>query len=66
MQEIAALTPIYAGVSHTRLIAGEQLHWPVPAPDHPGTTHIPITRVLWNCAEQLSLDQLIQPGIILA
>lgn len=27
----------YAGVSYHRLRAGEALHWPVPATDHPGT-----------------------------
>jgi len=36
-EEINALTPIYAGVTWDRLEAGEQLHWPVPSPDHPGT-----------------------------
>ncbi len=36
-KEINALTPIYAGVTWERLEAGEQLHWPVPSPDHPGT-----------------------------
>jgi formate dehydrogenase alpha subunit len=35
--EIAALTPSYAGVSHDRLETGEQLHWPVRSLDHPGT-----------------------------
>ncbi|MFN2281336.1 MAG: molybdopterin oxidoreductase family protein, partial [Anaerolineales bacterium] len=37
MAEIAALTPIYAGVSHQRLFAGESLQWPVKGPDHTGT-----------------------------
>ncbi len=37
MEEIAALTPIYGGISHERLERGEQLHWPVPTIDHPGT-----------------------------
>lgn len=37
MDEIAALTPSYAGVSHARLDAGEQLHWPVKDANHPGT-----------------------------
>ncbi len=37
MTEIAALTPIYAGVSHQRLFAGESLQWPVKGPDHAGT-----------------------------
>ncbi len=34
--ELAALTPIYAGMSHARLEGGG-LQWPCPAPDHPGT-----------------------------
>ena len=42
MTEIAALTPIYAGVSHKRLFDGESLQWPVKGPDHPG---IPILHV---------------------
>ena len=37
MEEIAALTPNYGGVRYERLERGEQLHWPVPAPEHPGT-----------------------------
>ena len=37
MDEIAALTPSYAGVSFARLDRGEQLFWPVTGPDHPGT-----------------------------
>jgi formate dehydrogenase alpha subunit len=37
MEEIAALTPSYAGVSYDRLEAGEQLHWPVRDRTHPGT-----------------------------
>ncbi len=36
MDEIAGLTPIYGGVSHARL-EREDLHWPCPAKDHPGT-----------------------------
>lgn len=36
MEEIAALTPSYAGIRHERL--GKQgLQWPCPSPDHPGT-----------------------------
>ena len=37
LEEINALTPIYAGVTAARLEAGEALHWPVFGPDHPGT-----------------------------
>ncbi|MEJ5201732.1 MAG: formate dehydrogenase subunit alpha, partial [Anaerolineales bacterium] len=37
MDEVNALAPIYGGVTYQRLDRGEQLHWPVPTPDHPGT-----------------------------
>ena len=37
MDEVAALTPSYAGVSHERLERGEQLQWPVRDFTHPGT-----------------------------
>ncbi len=36
MDEIAALTPIYGGVSHARL-GLQGLQWPCPSRDHPGT-----------------------------
>jgi predicted molibdopterin-dependent oxidoreductase YjgC len=35
--EMRKLTPSYAGISHARLEAGAQLHWPCPSEDHPGT-----------------------------
>ena len=37
MAEIAALTPIYSGVSHARLEHEPRLIWPVESPDPPGT-----------------------------
>ncbi len=37
MEEIAALTPIYAGIDYERLDRGEQLQWPVKDKQHPGT-----------------------------
>ena len=37
MEEIAALTPSYAGISHARLDAGESLQWPCTGKEHPGT-----------------------------
>jgi formate dehydrogenase alpha subunit len=37
MEEVAALTPSYAGVSHARLERGERLQWPVPDASHAGT-----------------------------
>lgn len=36
MQEIASVTPSYAGITYTRIDA-RGLQWPVPNKDHPGT-----------------------------
>jgi formate dehydrogenase alpha subunit len=44
MDEIAALTPSYAGVSYARLERGDQLHWPVKDADHPGTPILHISQ----------------------
>ena len=37
MDELAEVTPIYAGVHFDRLEAGEPLQWPVRDDEHPGT-----------------------------
>ena len=41
MEEIASLTPSYAGISHARLdgaqVAGRGIQWPYPSASHPGT-----------------------------
>jgi len=37
MDEINALAPSYAGITHERLERGERLQWPVPNLQHPGT-----------------------------
>lgn len=41
MDEIASVTPSFAGISHERLdseeVAGRGLQWPCPSNDHPGT-----------------------------
>ncbi len=44
MDEIAALTPAYAGVSHARLERGDPLHWPVKGAN-PLTRGTPILHV---------------------
>lgn len=44
MDEIAALTPIYAGVNYERLARGERLQWPVRGADHPGTPILHVGR----------------------
>ena len=38
--EAAKLTPSYAGISYERLEELGFLHWPCPAPDHPGTPYL--------------------------
>lgn len=35
--EMAALTPSYAGMTYERLQKPEALHWPCPTKEHPGT-----------------------------
>ena len=41
MDEVAALTPSFGGISHARLdgaeVAGQGLQWPCPTPGYPGT-----------------------------
>ena len=37
--ELAALTPSYAGVTYERL-EGEGIQWPCPTPEHPGTPYL--------------------------
>lgn len=37
LQEIAAVTPSYRGITWSRLEKGERLQWPVPNVDHSGT-----------------------------
>jgi predicted molibdopterin-dependent oxidoreductase YjgC len=43
MQEIAALTPSYRGVTHARL-GRAGLQWPCPSPEHPGTPVLHVDR----------------------
>jgi len=40
MVEISKLTPSYGGISYERLEELGFLHWPCPAPDHPGTAYL--------------------------
>jgi formate dehydrogenase alpha subunit len=44
MTEINALTPIYGGITYQRLSNGEQLSWPVPTEEHPGTPILHVGR----------------------
>jgi predicted molibdopterin-dependent oxidoreductase YjgC len=63
MDEIAALTPIYAGISYKRLEAGEQLHWPVKDKKHPGTKILHVGQFsrgkgLFNVVEHIPAEEL--------
>jgi formate dehydrogenase alpha subunit len=44
LEEVAALTPSYAGISHARLERGDRLQWPVLDSDHPGTPVLHVGR----------------------
>ena len=44
LREINALTPSYAGITPERIEAGEQLQWPVPDEQHPGTPILHVNR----------------------
>ncbi|MDI6693753.1 MAG: molybdopterin-dependent oxidoreductase [Anaerolineales bacterium] len=60
-REIAALTPIYAGVSYERLERGERLQWPVDTAEHPGTPllhcgYFSEGQARWTPVEQTPLD----------
>lgn len=44
MAEINALTPIYGGITYERLNDGEQLQWPAPTEEHPGTPILHVGR----------------------
>jgi predicted molibdopterin-dependent oxidoreductase YjgC len=56
MDEIAGLAPIYAGISHDRLVRGERLQWPVESKAHHGTPMLPLGlfgEVKWAVAEKI-------------
>ena len=44
LEEVAHVTPSYAGVSHARLGRGDRLQWPVPDASHPGTPVLHVGR----------------------
>jgi len=57
MDEIAALTPIYAGITHERL-GGERLQWPVESKTHHGTPILSLGlfsggKVKWSIPEKI-------------
>ncbi len=58
MDEIAGLTPSYAGVSHTRLERGDQLQWPVRDLTHPGTPILHIGQFARGLGKFIPIDHL--------
>lgn len=63
MDEIAAMTPSYAGVSYERLHKGEQLFWPVKDYTHPGTPilhteHFTHGKGVFHIAEHMPAKEL--------
>ncbi len=58
MDELAVLSPSYAGISHARLDRGEQLHWPVRSADHPGTPILHIGQFVRGKGKFHSVDHL--------
>lgn len=61
MDEIARLTPSWAGVSYDRLDRPEGLQWPVPSSDHPGTPLMHADRFPGGRARFVPVDYL-PPG----
>lgn len=58
MDEIAALTPSYAGVSHARLERGDRLFWPVKDLTHPGTPILHIGQFARGLGKFTPIDHL--------
>jgi formate dehydrogenase major subunit/formate dehydrogenase alpha subunit len=58
MEEIAALTPPYGGVSHARLERGDRLQWPVPDASHPGTPMLHVGRFTRGRGKFHAVDHL--------
>ncbi len=61
MDEIARLTPMFAGVSYDRLESPSGLQWPVPAPGHEGTALMHRDRFPKGKAHFVGVDYL-PPG----
>ena len=58
MEEISALTPSYAGVSHQRLEKGERLQWPVRNSEHPGTRILHINQFARGLGKFMPIDHI--------
>jgi formate dehydrogenase major subunit/formate dehydrogenase alpha subunit len=58
MDEIAALTPSYAGVSHQRLETGERLQWPVKSKEESGTPILHISQFARGLGKFTPIDHI--------
>ena len=58
MVEISQLTPSYAGISHARLEAGEQLQWPVTGSEHPGTRILHVDKFTRGMGKFVPVDHI--------
>ncbi|MCC6765694.1 MAG: formate dehydrogenase subunit alpha [Deltaproteobacteria bacterium] len=55
--EMAALTPIYGGMSHARIGASGGLCWPCPTPAHPGTPRLHVASCVRGRGRLIPVDQ---------
>jgi formate dehydrogenase alpha subunit len=58
MDELAALTPSYAGVSYARLERGDQLQWPVRDNTHPGTPILHVGQFARGLGKFMPIDHI--------
>jgi len=58
MDEVNALTPSYAGVTHARLDRGDQLQWPVKDLEHPGTPILHIGQFARGLGKFMAIDHV--------
>jgi formate dehydrogenase alpha subunit len=58
MEEVAAVTPSYGGVSHARLERGDRLQWPIPDEAHPGTPILHVGRFVRGRGRFHAVDHL--------
>jgi len=58
MDEVNALTPSYAGVTHARLDRGDQLQWPVKDLEHPGTPILHVGQFARGLGKFMAIDHV--------
>lgn len=63
LDEINAVTPSYAGIRRDRISRGDQLQWPVPDAEHPGTPILHVAKFSrglgkFHAIEYLPADEL--------